>query len=510
MIDLEDLLVREYLRVSQDRSGIGKSPVQQHDEMAVECDRRRWRLHPVPYRDDNRSASRYARKPREAFLELMDDLRADAFDADALGIWESSRGSRRTSEWLELIDLCMERGVLIWVLTHGRVYDPANARDRRSLREDASDAEYESDKTSERLKRDVRANAEKGRPHGKQIYGYRRIYDSETRNLIEVVPHPEQAPIVIEAARRVLAGETFYMIAKDFNRRDLAPRRKAYRATRKNLGWTSVAIKQMLSTPAYAALRQHRGEIIGPAMWPALIEPQTWRKLQTVMNPPHRKRSNTWPAKHLLTGIAACGECGANVRVGKQNAGKRRPNKKTGASHPRNHYNTYVCVGAPGRTGFHVAMKESHLDAIVVDLVLARIERPDFLARIGQRDQDADAERDGLLREIEQHREWLGQVAAEAERRRDIGYLSRQEDLVLPKIEAAEARLGFLSGADPVILDLARSGRVREIWSEHEEAGDIDWCRHVVRSVVTPRLHRSRRPRGSKGLEPERVVPDWR
>ena len=113
MIDLANVTVREYLRVSQDRSGIGKSPDQQHDEMERECRARSWRLHPVPYRDDNRSASRYARKTREGFLDLMADLKTGTFGADLLGIWESSRGSRRTSEWLELIDMCMERDVKI-------------------------------------------------------------------------------------------------------------------------------------------------------------------------------------------------------------------------------------------------------------------------------------------------------------------------------------------------------------------------------------------------------------
>ncbi|MBQ3358480.1 MAG: hypothetical protein IJG47_06210 [Microbacterium sp.] len=57
----------------------------------------------------------------------------------------------------------MSRGVRIWVTTHNRLYDPTNARDRRSLLEDAVDAEYESDKTSERRKRSAKAAAEAGR-----------------------------------------------------------------------------------------------------------------------------------------------------------------------------------------------------------------------------------------------------------------------------------------------------------------------------------------------------------
>lgn len=36
---MEHLFVREYLRVSLDRSGTGKSPDQQHDEMAEAAQR---------------------------------------------------------------------------------------------------------------------------------------------------------------------------------------------------------------------------------------------------------------------------------------------------------------------------------------------------------------------------------------------------------------------------------------------------------------------------------------
>ncbi|MFC8521354.1 MULTISPECIES: recombinase family protein [Micrococcaceae] len=180
----------------------------------------------------------------------------------------------------------------------------------------------------------MRANAEKGRPHGKKIYGYRRIKDSETGILVRVEPHEEEALIVQEAARRILAGETFYAIAKDFNERGIPPRRGTFKAHRQDLGWTPPAVKQMLTMPAYAAKRQHQGEIIGDAMWPPLIELDTWQKLQIVMNPPERRRTNDWPAKHLLTGIATCGVCGAPMRIGKQNAGRRK-DKATGELLPK-------------------------------------------------------------------------------------------------------------------------------------------------------------------------------
>src|SRR5690554_1089390 len=114
-VAMAKLVVREYLRVSKDSKHTGKSPDQQHDENVRSFERQGWVLHPAPaYRDTDRSASRYATKVREDFRRLIDDLEADTFGADVLAIWESSRGSRRVGEWVDLVDLCKDRGVRIW------------------------------------------------------------------------------------------------------------------------------------------------------------------------------------------------------------------------------------------------------------------------------------------------------------------------------------------------------------------------------------------------------------
>ncbi|MDQ1598161.1 MAG: site-specific recombinase [Microbacteriaceae bacterium] len=507
------LSVREYLRVSKDRQQTGKSPDQQHDENVKSIERQGWSLHAdPPYRDTDRSASRFATKAREDFKRLIDDLEREAFGADVLAIWESSRGSRRVGEWVDLVDLCKERRVRIWVTTHGRLYDPANARDRRSLLEDAVDAEYESDKTSERIRRDVRAAAEKGKPHGKNIYGYQRVYDKQTRELLRVEEHPEQAPIVKEAARRILDGDTFYAVAKDFNERGIASRRPTRKEHRENYGWTPSAVKQMLTMPAYAGKRQHQGEIVGDAVWPALIDLATWHKLQIVMSPPARKRTNDWPAKHLLAGIALCGVCGAPMRVGKQNAGVKKFDLE-GNPLPRPTYNTYVCSGIPGRPGpdgkkgFHVAMREEHLDEVVTELMFARLERPDFLAMIGSRGEGNAAERRAVLDEIAGYQEYLDEVRADAAAKLRFALLLDQEARIEPKIKTAQARLEKLSEMDPFVLTLLAAGAIRLEWKDLELAEK----RRLIRAVMAPRINRIGKGwKGQKGINHERVEPGWR
>lgn len=510
---MSTLTVREYLRVSKDPRGTGKSPDQQHVENVKSFERQGWALHPsAPYRDTDRSASRYAKQQREDFGRLISDLEENSFGADVLAIWESSRGSRRVGEWVDLIDLCKQREVRIWVTTHGRLYDPANARDRRTLLEDAVDAEYESDKTSERIRRNVRAAAEAGRPHGKNVYGYQRVYDDKTRELLRIDEHPEQAAVVREAARRVLAGETFYAIAKDFNLRGIPPRRPTRVEHRKNHGWTPPAIKQMLTMPAYAGKRQHQGIIVSDALWPALIDYATWKKLQSVMSPQDRKRTNDWPAKHLLSGIALCGVCGAPMRVGKQNAGSKKLGSD-GMPLPREVYGAYVCSGIPGRPGpdgkrgFHVAMRQEHLEEIVTELLLARLERPDFLATIGDRGDAATAERDALLAEISGYQAYLDKVREEAAALLRFDILLDQEARIEPKIKAAQTKLEKLSEMDPFVLTLVSAGAIRMEWNSLKLADR----RRMVRAVMAPRVNRIGKGwRGRKGLNFDRVEPGWR
>lgn len=546
------LVAREYLRVSQDRDGTGKSLDQQESENRAAFAERGWAAHPTPYRDPGRSASRYARSTREGFTKLVADLEAGAFDADVLAIWESSRGSRRLGEWAHLIDLCEDRGVKIFVTTHQRLYDPALPRDRRSMGEDAVDAEYESAKTSERLQRSAAAAAKAGKVHGKNLYGYQRHYVQGPQGpvLHEITEHPDQAVVVREAARRVLAGESLYSIAKDFNARGLPPRRPSHdpAGRRKGFGWTGGAVKQMLSMPAYAAKRVHRGEVVADAVWPALIEPDEWEALQAILFQPGRRRNaNAWTVRYLCTGVVVCGVCGSRLRVGKQNrgAGPRVPKSESvtkieykqaerareewkqrrreecacaegpdddgvqGADRCPFHYRTYVCSGLPdpqtGERGFHVTMKTEHLDHLICEMAIARLERPDFLAQINDNTDSASGERRELLAQINADRAYLEDVKAQAAEKRDLNIYFDQQARIQPQIDAAQVRLEQLTAVDPLVLSLAQEGSVRTAW----EAMDIVSQRRVIAAIAVPQLLPAER-KGLRGLSPERIVPGWR
>jgi DNA invertase Pin-like site-specific DNA recombinase len=255
----------QYLRVSLDRSGHARSTDEQRadNERAV-AEQPGWTLVET-YRDDNRSASRYARKVREDYARLLGDLERGAFDL--LILWESSRGSRKVSEWCRLIELCQERRVQVYVTSHGRSYDPANERDERSLLEDAVDSQYESGKVSKRVKRSAASNARDGLPHGRIPFGYERIYDERTKRLVEQRPMPAEATEVRGIFEQIAAGVSLRAIVADLTERGVP--------TRTGAPWGSQTVRQIALNLTYLGKRTHLGTVTS-GVWPPLVNEETF------------------------------------------------------------------------------------------------------------------------------------------------------------------------------------------------------------------------------------------
>lgn len=492
----ENIMAREYLRVSKDRTKQGKSPAQQHEENSRAVVAHGWELHAEPYQDVDKGASRHSRVTRDGYARLVEDIEGGRFGAEILVIWESSRGSRRVSEWAALVDLCAEARIKIYVTAHDHLYDPSRGRDRRSLHEDAVDSEYETDKMSDRIRRAVNANAKEGRPHGKNLYGYRRTYEQGPNGpqLASVEPDPGTAPIVREVATRALGGETYYSIARDLNVRQIPPRRPARHTYNASRGWTGSMLKQMLSRPAYAGLREHNGEIVGDAVWPPLISQEDWTKLQVrrAVAPPQRE------VKRLVVGLAECSGCGGRLRSGRQSAGR-------GADGEAVRYSTYICGGysspTPGRK--HVSIKEEHLDLLVSEAVIGRLSEPDFLTAARSKDSSVDAERAEVLAQIEADKAYLDDVRQKAAEAGMFDLVIDQERRVRPRIEANEQRLRVLSGHSDDVLALASEEDVREAW----ERLDVRRRRDVIRGLLVPIVKAAEV--GKRGLQPDRVAIRW-
>lgn len=469
-------------RVSHDATGIGRSVDEQVTDLTAWAGLESWNV--VKVIREHGSASRFSsRRNRTEWDEALDWIRSGKIGA--LLTWENSRATRDLSGYTELRSACAKHGVR-WA--YGRkLYDLAVREDRFRTGLDALLAEDEAARTSERVRRAVTANAVAGRPHGKNVYGYRRVYHAETRQLLRVEPDSETAPIVREAARRVMGGESLYAVASDFNARAIPPRRPKITAHRTNEGWTGVAVKQMLTMPTYAGLRQHQGEIIGDAAWPPIIEPKEWHRLQAVISRPERRRTDPWKVTYLLTGIAQCGrpDCSGRLVTGRNSSRVIVDGRPQLA-----HYRNYICAAS-----LHTSIAMKYLDAIVTETVLQRLERPDFLVSQNRVDDAADDERQALVEEISGHRAWLDQVRERATQERNLAVLFDQERRLQSKIDEAQRQLNRLTQASPSVVALANSEDARAAW-EHLE---MTAKREIVRSLVEIRVHPALK-RGARGI----------
>lgn len=455
-----------YTRVSSDPNDRGRSVSEQEAECRAWVGRRGWELAEV-YCDNDRSASRYARKARPDWQRLTEDLSLGKIDV--LVSWEVSRTTRDRLVWAALVETCIDRGVRLCI--GDRLHDLSDPDDAFSLDLASSLAVRESGMTRKRVMRAVQANAAKGAPHGRLLYGYRREYDA-SRQLIGQLPDENTAPIVREAARRVLAGETPYAVAQDFNRRGIPTPAGAAR------GWDLTQVRRLCVNPGYAGKRVHRGKVVGDANWPPLLDAATHHGLVARLSDPKRRTVRAGAIRHLLSGIAVCGVCGGRVRVQKNRG-----------------FLAYLCVD-----GFHVSRREEYVDELVEAVTVTRIQRPDILELMRAEDDDEVA---AALAEVREKRARLTSFY-DAAAAGDLtpAALARIESQLLPEIEATERR-AQRAALSPIVADTAGPDAA-ERWARLS----MPQKREIIDTLMTVRIMPT--GRGRRTFDPESISIEWR
>jgi len=474
-----DLLsLRPYLRVSFDKSGRERSNDEQLDAIETAADDNpTWVLSSLPAYRDVGSASNYAKRRRVDFDALVADLTHDTFTDDGLIIWEGSRATRKVSEWLTLLELLADRGKSLVVVTHGpRLYNPSNSRDWRTLIEDAVDSEYESRKTSARVGRSMIGSAEAGSvPPGARCFGYDRGGMSI---------NPAERAVLLEAINKVLAGTTTRQIAKDWNQRGIT--------TTYGNEWHPTVVRTLLRNPRLAALRVHRGAVVGKGVWPEIIDEATHRRLTAVLAavPRAARGKSPW----VLTGFLRCDHCGRSL-VGNVDSSKTH----TGGTR------RYICRKAVGYKGCgKLSIRAADTEALIGLLISERAADTDRRRKQSETDSAELAELDRIAAariELADDKA-AGRIsrATAIEDAAALDRLQRQVEAVLAsKVQRAQRDAGF---------DLvAAEGLIGRPWSEL----DADEQRIVVGAFVDHvTVGPSTLPRGSKTYERARVAAPGR
>jgi DNA invertase Pin-like site-specific DNA recombinase len=493
-----------YNRVSDDQNGRSKSTGQQDDENREAAEAEGWVIAATYTEPEGASASRFATKVREEWERCRADL--DAGKLDVLVMWEASRSARRMAPFVELLDACRERGVLIHVTSHERTYDPRKWRDRKSLLDDGVKAEADSEETSQRVQRDVRERAAAGLPHGRLLYGYRREYEfdeaSGKRKLLRQVRREDQAVIVEEVFARFEAGESLYAIAMDLERRDVPVAYRKDPAKRRTPGppqWDIVRLRQMLANPGYIARRIRAGQVVADAKWPALVTEDVFWACQRRLDENQRRRRmkpGDTRDKWLLSGVARCGVCGAYLRCVPNHTARL----------------VYQCRGRGGdatKGRYCTTIAAAVLEAYVTETVLERLSREDA-AELFTADRSAEtAAAAAALLAKTQELEELHQLAEEG--KLTLSGLARHEPRLVAEIKTLEERAR--SHVAPVVRDTAGPDAAAR-WELLSLAQRKELLLNVcdVRLMKTQTMAERTRPRGM--LDPEqaarRIVITWK
>jgi DNA invertase Pin-like site-specific DNA recombinase len=414
--------------------------------------------------DDGVSASRHARRKRIGWPAVLERIAAG--QVGALVTWETSRATRALGDYAALRDLLRSTGT-VW-LAGGSVVDLGLSGAVRAVVD-----EDEAERARERVLRAVRANAEQGRPHGRRLYGYRRLYDPATGAPAGQEIEPTEAAVVLEAARRFLAGESLRAVATDLNRRKVT--------SPGGTEWSNRQLRRTLANPGYAARRVHQGRVVGRAAWPPILDDETFGRLQARFDEPGRRTTREHPLVRLLAGVARCGLCGGPMVRGKSRGG--RP--------------VYTCKASQ-----HLVRDLVALDAYVTEVVLARLTRPDALALAAETESE-HADATAARAEAADLRARLDSAVSEFTAGRLTAMtLAKIETDLLACIEAAERRARVV-GLPTVAADLVGADDVRGAW----ESMTVEQRRALIRALMVPVVLPAGRGRR---FDPEAVRIDWR
>jgi DNA invertase Pin-like site-specific DNA recombinase len=448
-----------YLRQSKDQNGTGLAIARQREDCLKLCTSRGWT--PVEYVDNDVSA--FTGKRRPSYERMLKDIEADKLDA--VVAWDLDRLHRRPIELEHFMELADQHRLALATVSGDTDLSTDNGRLYARIK--GAVARAEGERKSARQKRAALQAVAQGRPApGPRCFGYER--DGIT------VCEPE-AKIVRRAYASLLAGTSLYGIVREMNSSGFTT--PAGRPFKDN------GVRYLLLNPRNAGLRAHRGEIKGPAAWPAIVDHDTYYAAQALLTDDARRTNRIGTARRwLLVGLMLCGRCndGTTVRV------TYRDRDKGG-----NAVRVYRCSAHA-----HIARRADFCDWRVSERVIARLTRDDARDLLIDDDRDDLAE---LRREADTLNTRLAQLAEEfADGAITAPQLRAGTERRRARLGEVESRMVHVDRA-PLLVDLVTAQDVRKAW----EGIGLDRQRAVVDLLYTVTLMPG--TRGRRELELESV-----
>jgi site-specific DNA recombinase len=275
-----------YVRISADVEGRSLGVQRQLEDCRKLAADRGW---PVGAEYVDNDVSAFSGKPRREHARMLAELESGA--RDAVIVYNLDRLHRRPAELEEFVALCERVGVsqVATVTADIDLGDDGLFMARIF----AAFAAKESGRKSARARRKLLQNAEQGLPHGSvRPFGYEPD---------KITICPDEAAVVREMVDRYLAGQSIKSLTVWLNESAIAP------AVAKS--WQTSAGRQILCSGRIAGLREHRGQVIGAARWPAIITPA--ERDGVLARVAACSVTTTRAARtYLLSKMLRCGRCG--------------------------------------------------------------------------------------------------------------------------------------------------------------------------------------------------------
>jgi site-specific DNA recombinase len=456
-----------YARISSDREGEGLGVRRQIEDCERLAAARGWT---VVDRYVDQDISAYTGKLRPEYRRLWTDIEGRAIDAVA--IYRADRLHRQPRELEAFIDLCEAVGLTNVASVSGDL-DLTTHEGQLVARITGAVAKNSSDTSSARIRRQKEQAAEQGKVSGggTRAYGY----DATGLSIVEA-----EAEIVREAVRRVLAGDSVRGICDDLNERLVA--------TSTGGRWSPQTLRRMVMSARISGRREHKGEILGKAVWPGIISRSDSDRVRALLADEER-RTNKSARRYLLVRLLKCEHCGEYLVAAPRGDGTRR----------------YGCRKGAGFSGCgKTFINAEPLEQFLVYALLARLDTGELAQAVAERRNEPDAER------------WQQEADAATAQRDELSlaYGNREISMaewrtarepIEERLTAARKQLAKLS--QTTVLDglLGNAEALEQTWDSH----DLPRQRAILAAVLDHAIVGPAR-RGYNRFDETRVRPVWR
>jgi site-specific DNA recombinase len=338
-------------------------------------------------------------------------------------------------------------------------------------------AAKESANIGRRVRRKAEQNAAEGRPHR----GSRRAFGYDN-DMVTVIP--EEATILRTLVQRFLAGESTRSLATWLNDQEVR--------TVTGSPWVTSTLKGILTNPRYAGLRTHRGIVVAPGMWEAIISEDDHRRV--LAKYAEKKMSNRrTPQRYVLSGMLRCGKCGTRLYSSARTTNGRATRR-------------YVCLSGPDHGGCGgTTVTADPLERFVCDTVLYRLDTPAMTDVLAGR-SSADERTQELTRALDDANEQLEELSlAYANRDITMREWMTAKKPITGRLEAAQRQLAQVTHTTALTGLVGNGEALGRTW------GTLNLSRQVaiVNALIDHITIGPGKP-GATSLDLDRVSITWR